>query len=91
MEAADRSLDHEDEEMSDWKFIEQYTISENYLKTLTWLSELPFCFGNFFKKVLFNRFTKSYDIIINFIEGHEESIQLIKSIIENEEFVGKIV
>ena len=91
MEAADRSLDQEDQEMSDWKFLSSYTISERYLNVLTQLSELPGCFGTLFKKVLFNKFSLSYDIIINFIEGHEESIKLIQSIIENEEFVGKIV
>ena len=90
IEAADRSLDHEADLMKDWEFIKSYIVSERTLQILNVMQSWP-CIGKYSKQYLFNKITKSYDAIISFIEGHEEANKMIQSIIENKEYVNKIV
>ena len=90
MESADRALDHEETEMEDWNFIKSYIMSENFVKFTIELSKLP-CIGKLFKRYLHEHFTHSYDIMINFIEGHEQSTKFINNVIENKDFVNKIL
>ena len=47
--------------------------------------------GYIFKKRLLDQFTASYDLIINFIQGHEEADKILKSTIVKEEFVNLII
>ena len=90
IEAADRTLDHEDEAMKDWEFIKSYIVSENTLWILNIMQGWP-CIGKYSKQYLFNKITKSYDAIISFIEAHEEANKMIQSVIENKEYVDKIL
>ena len=90
MESADRSLDHESDPIKDWEFIHSYVMSHTLLDIFTWLSHRP-CLGRFFKSHLFEQFSLSYDIIVNFVEGHERSRKMIQMVIENKEFVNRIL
>jgi len=47
--------------------------------------------GGWFQDYLFFHFSKSYDIIVNFIDAHEEATTAIKNVIENKHFVQKIL
>lgn len=47
--------------------------------------------GYIFKKYLLDQFTSSYDLIINFIQGHEEADKVMQSTIMKEEFVNLII
>lgn len=47
--------------------------------------------GEFAKNQLFQHFSTAYDLIVNFIEAHEETSHMIQSVIENKEFVIKIL
>lgn len=45
IESADRALDHEEEDLADWKFIETYLASDFYLKVISWLARIPIIGG----------------------------------------------
>ena len=90
MESADRAMDHEEDAMHDWDFIRSYIMSEIYVKLMSGLSSMP-CIGRIFKGYLFEHFTLSYDILVNFIEGHDQATKMIEAVIENKDFVGKIL
>jgi hypothetical protein len=70
MESVDRAMDNEDSEMQDWSFVFSYIISDTFLKFLSTLSQVPVV-GKIFRSYLFDHFSLSYDIIVNFIEGHD--------------------
>jgi len=40
---------------------------------------------------LFDHFSLSYDIIVNFIEGHDQATKMIQQVIQNKNFVNKIL
>jgi ABC-type transport system involved in cytochrome c biogenesis ATPase subunit len=44
-----------------------------------------------FRTYLFTHFSRSYDIIVNFIDAHEEATKNILNVIENKHFVDKIL
>lgn len=90
MESADRAMDHEESPIEDWGFILSYIISDSYIKLLSSLSSIP-CLGKLFRQKLFEHFSLSYDIIVNFIEGHELAKKNIMMVIQNKEFVNKIL
>jgi hypothetical protein len=76
--------------MKDWSFIKTYIISDTFLNILSKLSQIPLL-GRLFRTYLFEHFSLSYDIIVNFIEGHEEATRMISQVIENQDFVSKIL
>lgn len=90
IESADRALDHEDMPLEDWGFIESYIISDSFLRVISKLAKIPF-FGKIFRNYLFGHFSRSYDIIVNFIDAHEEATKNILNVIENKHFVDKIL
>lgn len=89
MESADRALDHEDRPMQDWEFITSYVVSDIFLGLAGKLVKLPL-FGRIFKSYLFNHFSISYDIVVNFIEAHEEASKMLMLVIQDSEFVRMI-
>jgi hypothetical protein len=80
MESADRALDHEETPIEDWNFLNTYIVSDNFIRILGWWSSLP-CLGKIFRSYLFSHFSLSYDIIVNFIEGHEEASKMLTKVI----------
>jgi hypothetical protein len=90
MESADRAMDHEEDAMQDWEFIRSYIMSESFVRLMSGLSQLP-CVGRVFKAFLFDHFTLSYDILVSFIDGHDAATKMIDMVIENKDFVGKIL
>lgn len=90
IESADRAMDHEETPMEDWTFIKSYIISDTFLSVLSGLSQIPLV-GKIFRAQLFDHFSQSYDIIVNFIEGHEQATRMIKKVIKHKDFVNKIL
>jgi len=86
----DVSIDDADKEIAIWDYLSQYCISDKNIHIYTKLSKFA-CIGNYFNCALYNEFLGSYDIIINFIHGHEEASKLIKSTIQYKFFVEKII
>lgn len=83
IESADRCMDHEDWPMKDWEFIQSYILSESALNWLNSLSSIPII-GTWIKKLyLFEQYSLSYDILINFLEAHEETCHLLQKVITN--------
>jgi len=80
MEAADRALDHEETPLDDWGFINTYVLSNAFLSCIGSLAKIPF-FGKVFRNLLFDHFSVSYDICVNFIEGHEEASKMLVNVI----------
>jgi len=90
IESADRALDHENTPMKDWGFLKTYLVSDTFVNLLGFLSSIPL-FGKMFKSSLFNHFSLSYDICVNFIEAHEEASKMLIKVIENQNFVKTIL
>lgn len=91
IESADRALDHEADPLADWEFINSYIVSDGwYLKAMQSLTGTPLV-GALFRRLLFSHFTKAYDIIVTFVDCHEEASAMISNVIENRRFVDQIV
>ena len=90
LESADRALDHEDMPMADWAFIKTYIVSDRTNSLLSGLAKIPLI-GRFFQDRLFNNFSLAYDIIVNFIEGHEHATHAIRNFIHEQNFVSQIL
>jgi len=77
LESADTELDRFDTPISDWDDIERQIGDANP----SWLSlklvKYPLI-GNFIKKKQFDKISTHYDIIVNFIESHQQAHKLIK-------------
>jgi hypothetical protein len=56
IESADRALDHENEPMKDWTFLNSYIISDSFLMLITSLAKIP-GFGRLFRSYLFSYFS----------------------------------
>lgn len=76
--------------MNDWEFIKTYLISDSTLKFLGGVSQVPWI-GRLFRSYLFDHFSISYDVIVNFIEAHEAADKMLQAVIESKDFVGKIL
>jgi len=76
--------------MKDWEFINSYIVSDSWISTLSNLTHIPFL-GRLFHQYLFEHFSLSYDILVNFIEGHEEASHMIQQVILNKDFVTRIL
>jgi hypothetical protein len=57
---------------------------------LSKLTHIPY-FGTFFQNNVYRNLSLAYDIIVNFIDAHEEANQQITKIIENQHFVSQIL
>ena len=76
IESADRALDHEELPMKDWEYINSYIVSDSWIATLNDLTHIPLL-GRLFNQYLFEHFSLSYDILVNYIEAHEEASHMI--------------
>jgi len=47
--------------------------------------------GKYFYHYVYEHFTLSYDVIVNFIGAHEAADKMLKSVIESKKFVDYIV
>lgn len=90
MESADRALDHENTPVNSWEFIKTYILSGQMSSVVSFLTSIPFL-GKLFKGYIFNHFSLSYDIIVNFIEANEQAQKMIIKVISNQQFVQKIL
>ena len=90
IESADRALDHEEHPMKDWEFIKSYIVSDSWIAALSELTQIPLL-GRLFNQYLFEHFSLSYDILVNYIEAHEEASHMIQQVILNKDFVTKIL
>jgi len=76
-ESVDRALDHDEMPMADWDFIFTYITSERSAKILRFIKSLPLI-GYFTKRQLFSQFSFSYDVIVNFLEGHAHALLIMQ-------------
>mgnify|MGYP000863187650 CR=1 FL=1 len=93
IESADRCLDYAEDpaaEMKDWEYIQSYLVSPKSLSYLSSLSNIPL-FGRLFRQYFFEHQSLTYDILVNFIDAHEEASHMIQIVIENKEFTNRIL
>ena len=76
--------------MKDWEFIKSYIVSDSWIAALSELTQIPLL-GRLFNQYLFEHFSLSYDILVNYIEAHEEASHMIQQVILNKDFVTKIL
>lgn len=51
---------------------------------------MPFI-GNLFRQFLFDHISLSYDVIVNFIEAHDQADSMLQAVIESRDFVSQIM
>lgn len=76
VESADRCMDEEDAELSDWDHVSAYILSPWYLNCLGSSMRVPLA-GYLAHQYLYDHFSTVYDILICFIEAHDETKKLI--------------
>lgn len=90
MESADTELDEDQTPISDWEDIETLIGDSN----VSWLEmkmiNLPLI-GTWVKNKQVYKITTSYEIIVNFIESHEQTQQLLLKIFQDKKYANIIV
>lgn len=89
MESADRAMDHEYLPMKDWEFLQSYFLGGRTLQFIGRLARIPLI-GELFNSYLFNHFSFTYDVCINFIEAHEEASKMLIDVIIESQFSRRI-
>lgn len=89
IESAARAIDHEEDELKDFTFIESYFhrtwFDKVYIKLQrTWV------FRWLVKNWLYIRLSFEYDAVVNYIEAHEECMETIEQIVNNEAILGRL-
>jgi len=76
IEAANRGLDDEKSQMTDWAYLEKSIYPPRIMACLQRAAHLPLL-GRLFKKLLYRYITGAYDICQNFIRAHIEAEELL--------------
>lgn len=87
MESADIELDEYDTPIQDWADIERIVGDSDISWIEQKLSTIP-CLGNIIKNRQFVKLSTSYEIVVNFVESHEQAAKLILEIIQDRKYVG---
>lgn len=90
IESADQCMDFEDAELSDWKHISGYIMSTSYLTCLSYLEDIP-CIGSLAHRYLYDHFSSAYDVLICFIEAHDETKKLIRNVLDESEYINEVL
>lgn len=89
IESADRCMDNEDICICDWSHVSSY-IENWYLSCLSYASNVT-CLKSIAHSYLFDHFSSVYDILICFIEAHDETKNLMQNCLEHSKYVEKIL
>jgi hypothetical protein len=76
--------------MADWTFIQTYLASDFYLKVISVLARIPII-GGYYRQKIFMHHSLAYDIIVNFVDAHEQAISMTTNVIKNKQYVQKII
>jgi hypothetical protein len=90
IESADRCMDDESHELCDFDFISGFLSSAWYLDVLARLINVPLL-GRLAHSALFEHHFQSYDILISFIEAHDETKRLMMNVMEGNRFIDEIL
>ena len=82
IDSVDQCMDDETIQMVDWDFIQNYLMDDNFVKFMSWLTTMPII-GKYFYHYVYEHFSLSYDVIVNFIGAHEAAENMLKSVIES--------
>jgi hypothetical protein len=90
IESVDRAIDHENVAIEDWAFFKDYFHSPKISWLLNKGTKIPLI-GRLFTNELFRRLSYQYDIAITFVEAHEETIHLMKDMLENKTIANMLL
>jgi CRP-like cAMP-binding protein len=89
IESSNRALDHAEDPLKDFSFLQTYFQASVFLKVLLKLKKV-FIFKPFVKSALYNTISFNYDVIVNYVEAHEECLHLIHQIVQNEKILERL-
>lgn len=89
MESADRVIDHMEDKSKDFKFIEGYIKPSWYIRIISQLRADLLC-RLISKYILYNQISFEYDVVINFVEAHEECQHLIEEILAHDDILQRV-
>jgi len=61
------------------------------LNTIHALSSIPIIGTQIRHHYLFDQYSLSYDILVNFVEAHEEASHMLQKVIENQKYLSRIL
>jgi hypothetical protein len=89
IESAARGLDHAEDDLKDFSFIKKYFNNSWYMKLILKLKKV-FIINHFVKNYLYNNISFIYDVTVNYVEGHEECLNMIREIVQNEDILDRL-
>lgn len=89
IESSCRAIDHVAEELKDFDFIRTYFI-RGWFDRLYIKLQRVWPFKYFISDWLYQRLSFEYDAVVNYIEAHEEGIETIEQIVNNEAILEKL-
>jgi len=84
-EATNKAIDDEGK-IESWEYISDVVASPALIKIAACAQNIP-CFGWIVKQILFDKVQKSYDVIINYIDAHHRSLDMLKEYIKHDQIV----
>jgi hypothetical protein len=89
IESANRAIDHADDSLKDYKFLETYFDAGLVWKCLIKLKR-NCLIKPFIKGYLYHNISFVYDVTVNYVEAHEECIEMIHDIINNQDILNEL-
>ena len=89
IESANRGIDHEEHAIDDWQFLQDY-FSHNWIyRVLGFCTRIPIIRG-MFNAWLYRNLSFSYDVIVNYVEAHQEVIERLDKMLSNQEVMNEV-
>jgi len=89
-EAVNWDLDNVAEPMSSWDFVSNYFINPTTIKVLFFLKRLPFV-GEMARQNLFNHIFFVYDVVLNYLNAHDEIEKIASSFPFSEDIISTVI
>ena len=89
IESNNRALDDCSENITDWEFLRDIVSFDKTLKCISCFMKVR-CLNWIFTWVMQDKVALAYDILVNYIEAHEEALNLFATFVEHPEYVDKI-
>lgn len=75
------ALDYTHEEIQDWRYVSDIVVSSFLIKLSAWTINIP-GIGWFVRQTLFDKVQEAYDVIVNYIDAHHKSLELLKDSVD---------
>ncbi|CAI2372737.1 unnamed protein product [Moneuplotes crassus] len=89
IESADRGIDHSEDTLKDFSFIKGYFNNSWWMRFIIKFKKV-WLINHFVKNHLYNNISFIYDVTVNYVEGHEDCLNMIREIVHNEDILDKL-